>query len=113
MKVQSLLCLNNARNLWYTIGMKGVDIMPTIRPMADLRDTGKIAELCYQKNEPVFITKNGSGHLVVMSMDTYEKQIGLLDVYRKLGAAEKQLEDGVPLLDGDDVFKRLREKHGN
>ena len=52
--------------------------MPTIRPMADLRDTGKISELCYQKNEPVFITKNGSGHLVVMSMDTYEKQLGIL-----------------------------------
>ena len=84
--------------------------MPTIRPMADLRDTGKISELCYQKNEPVFITKNGSGHLVVMSMDTYEKQLGILDVYRKLGAAEKQLEDGVPLLDGDEVIKRLREK---
>ena len=58
------------------------------------------------------ITKNGSGHLVVMSMDTYEKQLGILDVYRKLGAAEKQLEDGVPLLDGDEVIKRLREKHG-
>ena len=64
----------------YTIRERG-DVMPTIRPMADLRDTGKISELCYQKNEPVFITKNGSGHLVVMSMDTYEKQIGLLDIF--------------------------------
>ena len=86
--------------------------MPTIRPMADLRDTGKISELCYQKNVPVFITKNGSGHLVVMGKDTHEKQLGSLEVYRKLGAAEKQLEDGVPLLDGDEVIKRLREKHG-
>lgn len=86
--------------------------MPIIRPMADLRDTGKISELCYQKSEPVFITKNGSGHLVVMSIDTYEKQMGLLDIYRKLGAAEKQLEEGVPLLTGKEVFGRLREKHG-
>ena len=82
--------------------------MPTIRPMADLRDTGKISELCYQKNEPVFITKNGSGHLVVMSMDTYEKQLGILDVYRKLGAAEKQLEDGVPLLEPRTPQMRFR-----
>ena len=74
--------------------------MPTIRPMADLRDTSKISELCYEKDEPVFITKNGSGHLVVMSMHTYDKQMGLLDVYRKLGAAEKQLEDKAPLLEG-------------
>lgn len=86
--------------------------MPTIRPMADLRDTGKISELCYQNNEPVFITKNGKGHLVVMSMDTYDKQMGLLDIYRKLGAAERQVEEGVPLLDGEDVFKRLKMKHG-
>ena len=86
--------------------------MPTIRPLADLRDTGKIAELCYQKNEPIFITKNGSGHLVVMSMDTYDQQMGLLDIYRKLGAAEKQVAEGVPLLSGDEVFKRLREKRG-
>ena len=86
--------------------------MPIIRPMADLRDTGKISELCYQKDEPVFITKNGTGHLVVMSMDTYERQIGLLDIYRKLSAAERQIEDGVPLLEGEDVFRKLREKHG-
>ena len=86
--------------------------MPTVRPMPLLRDPGKISALCYQKNEPVFNTTSGSGHLVVMSMDTYEKQLGILDVYRKLGAAEKQLEDGVPLLDGDEVIKRLREKHG-
>ena len=86
--------------------------MSVIRPMADLRDTGKISELCYQKNEPVFITKNGTGHLVVMSMDTYDKQLGLLDMYRKLGAAEQQVADGVPLLDGDAVFDRLRKKHG-
>lgn len=86
--------------------------MPIIRPMADLRDTGKISELCYQKNEPVFITKNGSGHLVVMSMDTYDKQLGLLDIYRKLGAAEKQVEDGVTLLEGEEVFSRIRKKYG-
>lgn len=86
--------------------------MPTIRPMADLRDTGKISELCYQKDEPIFITKNGSGHLVVMSMDTYEKRMGLLDVYRKLGDAEKQLAEGVPLLTGNEVFSKLRKKHG-
>ena len=86
--------------------------MPIIRPISDLRDTGKISELCYKNHEPVFITKNGSGHLVVMSMDTYEKQMGLLDVYRKLGAAEKQVEQGIPLLSGDEVFKKLRTKYG-
>lgn len=105
------LCLNFINIYGILLIKRGDDIMPTIRPMADLRDTGKISELCYQKNEPVFITKNGSGHLVVMSMDTYDKQIGLLEMYRKLGAAEKQLEDGIPLLEGEEVFSRLRRKH--
>lgn len=85
--------------------------MSITRSMADLSDTSKISELCWQKSEPVFITQNGSDHLVVMSVDTYEKKLGLLDVYRKLSAAEKQVTDGVPLLDGDEVFRRLRQKH--
>ena len=85
--------------------------MPTIRPMADLRDTAKISELCYEKDEPVFITKNGTGHLVVMSMETYDRQFGLLEVYRKLGAAEDQVAHGVPLPEGDEVFRRIHKRH--
>ena len=91
---------------------KGADNMPTICPMTDLENTRKISELCYQTEEPVFITKNGTGHLVIMSMDTYEKQLGLLNIYRKLDAAQSQLKNAVPLLDGDDIFQRLRKKHG-
>ena len=47
-----------------------------------------------------------------MSMETYERQLALADVYKKLGKAEKQIADGVPLLEGEQVFKRLREKYG-
>ena len=47
--------------------------MPQIRPITDLRNTSEIAELCHTKNEPVFITKNGYGDLVIMSMETYEQ----------------------------------------
>ena len=46
--------------------------MPQIRPITDLRNTTEISELCHAKNEPVFITKNGYGDLVIMSMETYE-----------------------------------------
>ena len=46
--------------------------MPQIRPITDLRNTTEISELCHAKREPVFITKNGYGDLVVMSMETYE-----------------------------------------
>lgn len=46
--------------------------MPQIRPITDLRNTTEISELCHAKKEPVFITKNGYGDLVIMSMETYE-----------------------------------------
>lgn len=46
--------------------------MPQIRPITDLRNTTEISELCHAKREPIFITKNGYGDLVVMSMETYE-----------------------------------------
>ncbi|MEI3614976.1 hypothetical protein [Pseudogracilibacillus sp. SO30301A] len=47
--------------------------MPEIRPIKDLRNTTKISELCHQIKEPIFITKNGYGDMVIMSMATYEK----------------------------------------
>ena len=45
--------------------------MPQIRPITDLRNTNEISELCHARREPVFITKNGYGDLVIMSMETY------------------------------------------
>ena len=59
-----------------------VILMPLIRPITDLRNTNEISELCHQSQEPVFITKNGYGDLVVMSMETYERQMAIVDVYR-------------------------------
>lgn len=86
--------------------------MPQIRPIKDLRNTTEISELCHQNKEPIFITKNGYGDLVVMSMETYEKSMAKLDLYQKLAEAEEQIKNGIDLLDGEEVFKKLREKHG-
>jgi len=47
--------------------------MPQIRPITDLRNTNEISEFCHSKNEPVFITKNGYGDLVLMSIEVYER----------------------------------------
>ena len=43
--------------------------MPQIRPITDLRNTNEISDLCHARREPVFITKNGYGDLVVMSIE--------------------------------------------
>ncbi len=86
--------------------------MPQIRPITDLRNTNEISEICHKSKEPIFITKNGYGDLVVMSIETYERLMALVEVYKKLSEAETQLADGAPLLDGEEVFIKMREKHG-
>ena len=85
--------------------------MLQIMPITELRKTNEISELCHSQQEPIFITKNGYGDLVVMSLETYERQLSLANIYKKLNEAEMQLADGVPLLDGDDVFKKMRTKY--
>lgn len=85
--------------------------MPQIRPITDLRNTNEISETCHKYGEPIFITKNGYGDLVVMSIDTYERQFALVDVYKKLAEAEAQIAQDVPMLDGEEVFKKLRNKY--
>ena len=69
--------------------------MPVIRPVSDLRNkTPEIEEICIKEKKPVFITKNGNGHLVVMSQQLYEEQQALLDLYEKLDEAEEQSRAG-------------------
>ena len=85
--------------------------MPKIRPIKDLRNTTEISDLCHQIQEPIFITKNGYGDLVVMSMETYEISLGRLDLYQKLAEAEAEIKNGTELLDGEEVFKTLRKKY--
>lgn len=42
-----------------------------IKPITILRDTNKISEICFKENQPIYITKNGENHLVIMSDDTF------------------------------------------
>ena len=63
--------------------------MPIIKPISDLRNhADEISDLCHRENEPVFITKNGQGDLVVMSHAHYERLHSLLELYKKLDEAE-------------------------
>ena len=55
--------------------------MPKIIPIRELRDTSAISEMCHSKDEPVFVTKNGYGDMVIMSLETFEKNSGMSDFY--------------------------------
>lgn len=85
--------------------------MPEIRPIKDLRNTTEISELCHQLKEPLFITKNGYGDMVIMSMEAYENSLAKLELYEKLAQAEAQIKNGDELLDGEKVFKDLKKKY--
>ena len=68
--------------------------MPVIVPVRDLKDTNRISELCNSEKRPVFITKNGYGDMVIMSMAFYEEAIGRNAVYAKLEEAESDIVSG-------------------
>ena len=84
--------------------------MATIRPSSDLRNKyNEISEFCNKHNEPVFITKNGSGDLVVLSNAEYERLSAGYDFHRLLdkALAEAAAGKGRPAAD---VFSDLERK---
>ena len=85
--------------------------MPRIRPITDLRNTTEISELCHAKHEPIFITKNGYGDMVIMSMKAYEEKLLILDVYHRLAEAEAEIQDG-KAVDAPAALQALREEYG-
>jgi len=91
--------------------------MPIIRPVSDLRNkTPEIEEICIKEKKPVFITKNGKGHLVIMSQQLFEEQQALLELYDKLDEAEEQSRAGRrrPLRDVmADLRSRIHAKESN
>ena len=68
--------------------------MPQIRPITDLRNTSEISDACHARREPVFITKNGYGDLVVMSIETYEALSGKLELYHLLDEGRSAVKAG-------------------
>lgn len=85
--------------------------MPQIIPIRDLRDTTKLSEMCNATNEPIFVTKNGYGDMVVMSMAAYEQRLAQIDMYSKIMEAKVQADNG-ELLDGPATMAQLRAKYG-
>lgn len=73
-------------------------------------DYNSISQLVHEKGEPVYITKNGEGDLVVMSIDAFHKRETILDLKEKLLFAEEQRLSGQATTSLDDVYNRLKGK---
>ena len=69
--------------------------MPCIRPISDLRNNAnEISDFCRQTREPVYITRNGTGDMVVLSIEELERQQALIDMNGKLAVAEQEITVG-------------------
>lgn len=88
--------------------------MPSIRPISDLRNSAnEISDFCRQSREPVYITRNGTGDMVVLNIEEYERQMALIDLYGKLAVAEEEISSGSAGEDFMEVAKQMRERiHG-
>lgn len=81
--------------------------MPVIRPSSDLRNKyNEISEICHQTKKPVYITKNGSGDLAVMSIELYELLVDRYELYKELEKGIDSLEKGKKYSE-EEVFEEL------
>ena len=85
--------------------------MPQIRPISDLRNNfTEISRIVHEAGEPVFLTKNGYGDMVVMSVEQYEafRQERRIDV--ALQKAQREALENPTRYDFDEVSSNLRKK---
>ena len=85
--------------------------MPQIIPIRDLKNTSEISQKCHATNEPVFITKNGYGDMVIMSVEMYETTtMKKLNMYRQLELSENQIDTG-KTRDARESLDNLKKKY--
>lgn len=85
--------------------------MPNIRPISDLRNNfTEISRIVHEEKEPVFLTKNGYGDMVVMSLEQYEGIQSTKRIEVALHEAEAQVESDPTRYDFADVSRELRKK---
>lgn len=81
----------------------------TIRPVSDLRNNfADISRTVHETAQPVFLTKNGFGDMVVLSMEAYENLQFESEVYFKLQAAEREAELTNERFSSKDVLSSIK-----
>jgi len=74
-------------------------------------DYGKISEQAHETGEPIYITKNGEGDIVVMSIDAFEKREQLIMLKLRLAMSEQSLFSGEPTISLTAARERLEAKY--
>jgi len=82
--------------------------MIQIRPVSDLRNKFTEIESVVKKGQPVYLTKNGYGTMVVMSIEAYSRLTEYAE--RMLDEADRQAEETSERLTHEDVFEKLKKR---
>jgi len=82
-----------------------------IIPIKELKDTNHISELCHTADEPIFITKNGYGDMVLMSMELFETSRKRWEKYSEIELSENQIKEK-KTKDARTALGDLRKKYG-
>lgn len=86
--------------------------MPKIIPINELKNTGTISKLVEESDEPIFVTKNGYGSMVMMSIGYFEREMYRRYVVDLINESLVDLHDESKHIDGFQLLKELREKYG-
>ena len=85
--------------------------MPIIKSISSLRNRAReIASICHNQDEPVYLTTNGEGDLVVMSINHYERLKAQVDLFEKLGVAQAQSAAGKKGITHRQMMTKLRQR---
>lgn len=81
--------------------------MPMNIPIKNLKNTSDISEMCHH----IYVTKNGYGDMVIMSMESYVSQMKQMKMYGDIEASEAQIQEG-KVKDARKSFSSMRERYG-
>lgn len=85
--------------------------MPIIKSISSLRHrTREIAGICHDQDQPVYLTTNGEGDLVIMSIEHYERLKAQVDLFEKLGVAQAQAAAGKKGITHKQMMAKLRRR---
>lgn len=85
--------------------------MPQIIPIKDLKNTSDISEMCHRTDEPIYVTKNGYGDMVIMSIESYEHTMKQLKMYENIEVSERQIKEG-KVKDARESLLSIRKRYG-
>lgn len=85
--------------------------MPQIIPIKELKNTSQISDRAHSTSEPIYVTRNGYGDLVVMSVENFDRYYKKIEIYESLERAERQIEAGEGT-DAREQMSSLRAKYG-